>query len=241
MNDLGPRIRVFLLVGNRILREALGRILQKRLDLFVAGQSTEFSNMAALIAQSEADVILMDSATTPPLNLELVHRACHLCPTVRVLMIGMDADEATFLSAVRAGVSGYLLDEASAMEVVAAIRAVSQGEAVCPPQLCLALFKTVARAGSSVPSVRRLGHGLTRRQQELIPMIAQGLTNKEIASHLNLSEQTIKNHIHRMLRKVGANDRLEVVERMGVQDFAISTPRFASRTPMRSPGGLEPQ
>ena len=68
-------------------------------------------------------------------------------------------------------------------------------------------------------------------------MIAQGLTNKEIASHLNLSEQTIKNDIHRMLRKVGANDRLEVVERMGVQDF---TPRFASRTPMRSPGGLEP-
>jgi hypothetical protein len=58
MNDLGPRIRVFLLAGNHILREALGRILQKRVDLFVAGESTEFSNIAALMARSEADVVL---------------------------------------------------------------------------------------------------------------------------------------------------------------------------------------
>ena len=220
VNDPSPRIRVFFLVGSRILREALRRILQKRPDMHVAGESTEFSNMAALIAQSEADVILMDSVTAPPLNLELVHRTSHLCPTVRVLMIGMDADEATFLSAVCAGVTGYLLNEASALEVVAAIRAVSQGEAVCPPQLCSALFKTVARAGSFVPSLGRVGQGLTRRQQELIPMIAQGLTNKEIASHLNLSEQTVKNHIHRMLRKVGANDRLQVVELARVQELA---------------------
>jgi DNA-binding NarL/FixJ family response regulator len=220
VNDPSLRIRVFLLVGNRILREALGRIFQKRLDVFVAGESTHFSNIAALITRSEADVVLMDSVSTPRSNVEVARRIRQLSPNVRVLMIGMDADGATFLSAVRAGVTGYLLKEASALEVIAAIRAVSQDEAVCPPQLCFALFETVARAGNVVPSLGRAGQELTRRQQELIPMIAQGLTNKEIASHLNLSEQTIKNHIHRMLRKVGANDRLQVVELARVQELA---------------------
>jgi DNA-binding NarL/FixJ family response regulator len=60
---------------------------------------------------------------------------------------------------------------------------------------------------------------LTRRQQELVPMIARGLTNKEIASHLNLSEQTVKNHIHRMLRRIGASDRLEVIEMASADDL----------------------
>jgi DNA-binding NarL/FixJ family response regulator len=81
-----------------------------------------------------------------------------------------------------AGISGYLLNEASAPEVIAAIRAVSQGAAVCPPQLCQALFKSVARSGSFVPGVQKMDRRLTRRQQELMPMIARGLTNKEIGS-----------------------------------------------------------
>ena len=124
--------------------------------------------------------------------------------------------------AIRAGATGYLLREASALEVMGAIRAVSQGEAICPPRLCRALFKIAAQAEPVIPSIRvRMNLGLTRRQQELVPLIARGLTNKEIASHLNLSEQTIKNHIHRMLRKVGADDRTEVVEIAGVRDAAV--------------------
>jgi len=123
-------------------------------------------------------------------------------------------NESTFLTAVRAGVSGYLLNDASATELIATIRAVTRGEAVCPPLLCSALFRVVAQRERLIPSAQRMGPRLTRRQQELVPMIARGLTNKEIASHLNLSEQTIKNHIHRILRRVGANDRFEVVERI---------------------------
>jgi DNA-binding NarL/FixJ family response regulator len=64
-----------------------------------------------------------------------------------------------------------------------------------------------------------MGLRLTRRQQELVPMIARGLSNKEIASHLNLSEQTVKNHIHRILRRIGANDRSEVIEITHAEDF----------------------
>ena len=80
----------------------------------------------------------------------------------------------------------------------------------------ITLFRSVQDncTDNLVPSTQRMGLRQTRRQQELVPMIARGLTNKEIASHLNLSEQTIKNHIHRILRRVGANDRFEVAERI---------------------------
>jgi DNA-binding NarL/FixJ family response regulator len=108
---------------------------------------------------------------------------------------------------------GYLLKDASALDVIAGVRSVAQGRAVCPSQMCMPLFRTVARQWTSFPSARiKLELGLTRRQQQLVPLIARGYTNKEIASQLNISEQTVKNHIHRMLRRVGASDRLEVID-----------------------------
>jgi DNA-binding NarL/FixJ family response regulator len=213
------RIKVFLLVGNRLLCKALGRILQQRTDIFVIGQSADLSNIALIIERSESDVILLDSVSASALNRQCATRMRDLNPKAQVLMIGMDADEGAFLRAVRAGVSGYLLNEASGEDVIAAIRALARGQAVCPSQLCKALFDTLAGVREFTLSVRKMGFRLTRRQQELIPMIARGLTNKEIASHLNLSEQTVKNHIHRMLRKVGANDRLHVIEITRTEDL----------------------
>jgi DNA-binding NarL/FixJ family response regulator len=213
------RIRVVLLVGNRLLSEALNRILRKRSDVLVMDQSLELTNLLVLITKSESDVLLLDSASANILNRQRVTRMRDLNPNVQVLIVGMDVDESVFLRAVRAGVSGYLLNDASAADVIAAIRAVSRGEAVCPPQLCKVLFDSVARSREFIPSVRNIGLRLTRRQQELLPMIARGQTNKEIASYLNLSEQTVKNHIHRMLRKMGANDRLQITEIAGIQDY----------------------
>jgi DNA-binding NarL/FixJ family response regulator len=98
---------------------------------------------------------------------------------------------------------------------------VYQGDGVCPPRLCLSLFKYVAKNGNDMEGFRSKSNGgLTRREQELVPLIAKGLTNKEIASRLNLSEQTIKNHIHRILQRMGAADRLAVVEK--VRDRVLS-------------------
>jgi DNA-binding NarL/FixJ family response regulator len=198
----------------------LSRILQKKPDILVVGETPDLSNVLGQIAELETEIILMDSVSGPPSNLQFVNRVRHLHPNVQVIMVGMDANEGSFLSAVRAGISGYLLNEASAPEVIAAIRTVSQGAAVCPPQLCMALFKSVAGAGRFLPGVQKIDQRLTRRQRELMPMIARGLTNKEIASHLNLSEQTVKNHIHRLLRRVGASDRLNVAEIADVHELA---------------------
>jgi len=108
---------------------------------------------------------------------------------------------------------GYILKDASAAEVVSGVQAVSQGQAVCPPQLFAHLFRAFSREWTAIPSARiKLEFGLTRRQQQLVPLIAQGLTNKEIATRLNLSEQTVKNHIHGIMRRVGADDRMQVID-----------------------------
>ena len=150
---------------------------------------------------------------------------------MKVLMVGMDDNDQLFLRLVQAGVLGYVLKDASAVDVVTAIRTVAQDEAVCPPRFCRLLFNYVASQATEAPSLRvRLRLGLTRREQELVPLIARGMTNKEIACHLGLSEQTIKNHIHRMLQKVGANDRLTIVEVWRTQMVGVTSADGVSRT-----------
>jgi len=131
---------------------------------------------------------------------------------IKLLLIGMEGDEAQFVQAVKAGISGYLLKDASATDVIGAIRAVSKGEAVCPPRLCSALFNWVADCSrkEAVPSSTRTE--LTMRQRQMIELVAKDLTNKEIAAHLNLSEFTVRNHIHRILKLVDVETRHEAVD-----------------------------
>jgi DNA-binding NarL/FixJ family response regulator len=108
---------------------------------------------------------------------------------------------------------GYVLKDASALEVARTVRSVAAGEAVCPAVLSVALFQWVAQHKPATPSLHlKNSLGLSRREQELVGLLRQSLTNKEMASRLNLSEQTVKNHVHRMLRKLRAPDRLSIVE-----------------------------
>jgi two-component system, NarL family, nitrate/nitrite response regulator NarL len=141
----------------------------------------------------------------------------------KTVLIAMEPDEDQSLAAVRSGVSGYLLKDASALEVVAAVRSVSRGEAVCPPQLCSTLFRFVAQIVSEVPApVATSKPDLTLRQQQLVCLVAKGLTNKQIASHLNISEFTVRNHIHRILKQVDAETRSEAVETIRSFGYALS-------------------
>lgn len=213
MSDSAESVQVFILAENRLLREALTRILSKKNDIRVVGASAFSPEVVGQISNAAPDVLLSDSAAVALSELRLVAEVRAAIPGLKVIMIGMDAEPETFLRAVRDGIVGFVLKDASAMEVATAVRSVANGEAVCPPSLCLKLFERVANQNSHPASVvMRHNLGLTRREQQLVQMINRGLTNKEIASQLNLSEQTVKNHIHRMLRKLGATDRLGAVE-----------------------------
>jgi DNA-binding NarL/FixJ family response regulator len=213
MSDSVESIQVFILTENRLLREALARILSKKNDIRVVGASAFSPDVVQQINAVAPDVLLSDSAAVALSDLRLISEVRAAIPGLKVVMIGMDDDPEIFLRAVRDGIVGFVLKDASAMEVAAAVRSVANDEGVCPPSLCLALFERVASQNAHHTSfVIRHNLGLTRREQQLVQMISHGLTNKEIASQLNLSEQTVKNHIHRMLRKLGATDRLGAVE-----------------------------
>jgi DNA-binding NarL/FixJ family response regulator len=219
---LDSKVHVFLLAGNRLLREALTRVLRKRADMAVVGAAPYSPQALAEVTESGCQVLLLDSLTSALPDVDFVQEAIRAVPGLKVILIGMDEDKATFLRAVRAGAVGYVLKDASAVDVAAAVRNAAQDEAVCPPRLCLSLFRYMAKDATGMPDIRvKVQLGLTCRQQQLVPLIAQGLTNKEIATQLNLSEQTVKNHIHRMLQKVGADDRLAVVRMVRLQGLLI--------------------
>lgn len=207
-------VQVFILAENRLLREALARILNKKSDMRVVAAAAVASDIVGQIAQAAPDVLLCDSSAFALSELHLVTEVRKAVPGLKVIMIGMDGTRESFLRSVRDGVVGYVLKDASAMEVAAAVRSVANDEAVCPPSLCRVLFDELTKPNIQPHANFVLKHnlGLTRREQQLVQMISRSLTNKEIAAQLNLSEQTVKNHIHRMLRKLGASDRLGAVE-----------------------------
>ena len=215
-------IRTFLLIENRLLREALVRLFCKRSDLLVVGQSGHAEATARRVVDSQCDVLVTDSLQTKwlPANITL-ENGDHAI--FRAVVIAMESDEEQFLAAVRAGVTGYLLQDASASDVLAAVRAVFRGEAVCPPQLCSKLFRFVCQMVRELPVKNEIARpDLTLRQQQLVRLVAKGLTNKEIASRLNLSEFTVRNHIHRILKQVDAGNRSEAVEVIRAYGYTIS-------------------
>ena len=213
---------VFLVAENRLLREALTRILDKKSDLAVGGCCAFSPAALDQIVVANPDVLILDSFSMVNGHLHFVREAQSRIQRLKLVLIGMEDDEQIFLCTVREGALGYVLKDASALDVVAAVRSVASGEAVCPPHLCAALFRFVTRQSNQVPNLNvKLGLGLTQREQQLVLLIGQGLTNKEIASQLQLAEQTVRNHVHRMLRKVGANDRLAVVEMCRIQGMAV--------------------
>jgi len=216
-------IRVFLMMENRLLREALIRLLRKRSDLVIVGQDGPADATACHVLDTQFDVLLIDSfQTTWP--AAKIARETGGQAAYKAVLIGMEPDEEFFMAAVRSGVMGYLLKDASASELVAAVRAVYRGEAVCPPQLCSRLFRFVAHIIEETPVKRSAPRpDLTIRQQQLMVLVAKGLTNKEIASHLNLSEFTVRNHIHNILKQVDATSRSEAVETIRAHGYSISS------------------
>ena len=217
------KIRVCVLAENSLVREALCRTLNKIENIAVIAQANGVFDVAGL-AKRPIDVLVFISLerTQPQPDLEQIAAIRRQAPAMRILLIGSAKDDAEFLQYVRAGVSGYLWRDASAQDVAQAIEDVHAGKAVCPGELCAALFRFFEDAEPRLPfgsPTQRLG--LTRREQQIVPLIAKGFTNKEIANHFCLSEQTVKNHLYRMKHKIGAEDRLSIVQRFRTQGFLL--------------------
>jgi DNA-binding NarL/FixJ family response regulator len=206
-------VTLFLLAENRLLREALIRLLSKKDEVRIVGSGPYSPQVFQQITAAAPQVVVLDSVSKGVGQEGIIRHLLNYDPQVRIVMIGMESDEGIFLRLVREGVLGYVLTDASASDVCRAIRCVAAGEGVCPPSLSFALFRFVAGAQTALPAVRlQKSQDLSPRQRQLAQLIRQGFSNKELAAQLNLSEQTVKNHVHRMLRKVGAADRATMAE-----------------------------
>jgi len=208
-------ISAYLVAENRLLRQTLVRLLQKRAGITIAGESRSFEAASEQIVASRCELLLLDSPATTQATA-LIEGLCEKAPELKIVLFGMEENTQSFLNAVQLGVRGYLLKDASCSEIITAVRGVADGEAVCPPKLCLALFHCVKKESQNKPKMNDqyafAKFGLTYRQRQLITMVATGLTTKEIAAHLNLSQFTVKNHMYRIMKQMDVRSRFEVVD-----------------------------
>lgn len=225
--SLGPaprtsRVRIQVWSQNELVREALCRVLGKHAGIHLAGTKPSGSFDAGRLAKDAVDVMVLISRGNLPADMEQIGVARAQAPRLKILLVGSAKEDAEFLQYVRAGINGYLWRDTSAEDIAHGILNVHAGKAVCPGELCAALFRFFEDAEPRLPMgspTQRLG--LTRREQQIVPLIAKGFTNKEIANHFCLSEQTVKNHLYRMKHKIGAEDRLSIVQKFRHHGFLL--------------------
>jgi len=202
---------LYVVAENRLLRETLVRLFRKRGDINVVGDTCCAECTIDAIAAAECNLLLLDCFDAKHMPEDWLAEIQESIADIKIVLFGMDDDPDFFLQAVRQGVAGCVLKNASAADLLDAIRAVAQGEAACPAKFCKVLFKSVAAAASSEVKDATAQFDLTQRQRQLMSLVAMGLSNKEIAANLNLSEFTVKNHIYRVMKQVDAQNRHEAV------------------------------
>ncbi|MFD4034216.1 response regulator [Streptomyces sp. NPDC058637] len=204
-------IRVLIADDQMMVRQGFTVLLDAEPDIEVVGQAVDGVDAVEKVAELAPDVVLMD-IRMPRLGGIDATRSITGAPgsTVRVLVLTtFDLDEYVY-EALRAGASGFLLKDASAAELARAVRVVAAGDALLAPNITKRLIAEFSRVSTAprAPSRDRVG-ALTERETEVLSLIAQGLSNAEIAGRLVVAEQTVKTHVSRILVKLGLRDRTQ--------------------------------
>ncbi|MFD4598324.1 response regulator [Streptomyces sp. NPDC058464] len=207
----GNPIRVVIADDQQMVRQGFTVLLNAQPGIEVVGQAVDGLDAVAKVAELTPDVVLMD-IRMPELNgIEATRRITGERPYIRVLVLTtFDLDEYVY-EALRAGASGFLLKDASADKLAEAVRVVAAGDALLAPGVTrrlIAQFSQLDGGGVRAPLKVRVGD-LTERETEVLTLIAQGLSNAEIAERLVVAEQTVKTHVGRILVKLGLRDRTQ--------------------------------
>ncbi|MGX1911215.1 response regulator [Streptomyces phaeochromogenes] len=203
-------IRVLIADDQQMVRQGFTVLLNTQPDIDVVGQAVDGLDAISKVAELAPDVVLMDIRMPELGGIEATRRITDKTPQIRVLVLTtFDLDEYVY-EALRAGASGFLLKDASADQLAEAIRVVAAGDALLAPGITRRLIAEFSRLDSTprAPLKQRVGE-LTERETEVLALIAQGLSNAEIAERLFVAEQTVKTHVGRILVKLGLRDRTQ--------------------------------
>ena len=204
------KIRVLLADDHTILRDGIRALLEDQADIEVIGEAQDGLATVKMTAQLQPDVVVMDIAM-PLLNgLEATRQIKRDFSQVKVLILTMHENEEYIRQVLAAGALGYVLKDAAARDLLGAIRAVYQGEAVLSPAITRLVIEDYLRWGDIRPPDS--SNGLTSREREVLQLIAEGYTNKEIADILCLSVKTVQSHRTNLMGKLDLHDRGELIK-----------------------------
>ncbi|MDJ0394057.1 response regulator transcription factor [Rhodococcus sp. G-MC3] len=204
-------ITVFIVDDQELMRMGLAMVLDAQDDIEVVGEAADGESAIVGVAELEPDVVLMDVRMPGIDGIGATSKIMELRTRSRVLvMTTFDLDEHV-LGALRAGASGFLLKDTPPDDLVSAIRSVAAGDAVVSPKVTKRLLSRLMSEESVLTRDPVMLDTLTGRERQVLQSLATGLSNAEIASHLVLSEATVKTHVGRILTKLGVRDRVQAV------------------------------
>jgi len=197
-----------LLVDDHVLfRQALRHLLETEQDIRVVGEASDGSQVEQLVEEQRPDVVVMDISMPAIDGIVATQILREKYPNLGIIVLTMFAEDSQVIRAIRAGADGYLLKNIESGKVVDAIRAVARGESVVDPELATKVLNEFRRL-SDVDGYNNIA-GLTEREISLLQLVANGLSNKEIATELGLAESTVKNRLSILFQKLDVKDRTQ--------------------------------
>lgn len=196
-------MRILLADDHHLVRKGIRALLEALPDVQVVAETGDGREAMELIETKRPDVAVLD-ITMPGLNgLEVAARAAKEVPHTKVLLLSMHAGEAYVAQALRAGVAGYLLKDAADDELAIALKAVSRGDVYLSPQISRQLVERLAHAAEAEPDPLA---GLTSRQREILQLVAEGNSSKQVAARLGISVKTVEAHRGQIMERLGVHD-----------------------------------
>ena len=209
-------IRLMLVDDHRMLREGLRRSLEEE-GFYVVGEAADGEAAVRLVPAAKPDVILMDVSMPDMDGVEATKRILQNSPEQRVVMLTMHADKDLIDQAIKAGAVGYLTKDCSIDEVIDAVRMAANGETALSPALAKTMLTEVRKIDEK--AAREEDRLVTKREEEVLQLIADGCSTPEVAQKLYISQTTVKNHLASIYEKLNARDRTQAVllaVRMGI-------------------------
>lgn len=205
------KIRLLLIEDNRLLRDGINSILKPHKDIVIIAASGDAKNTLIKISQLKPNVVLLDLGLRSQNSLHVVELVKKNFPMAKIIVMDLAPVQADILQYVKAGANGFILKDASLKDLLITIRTVFEGATVLPPLLVDSLFSQIVdhavREGKAKlnEAVR-----MTPRERQVILLLGEGMSNKEIAQKMHISTYTVKSHIHNIMEKLALHTRLEI-------------------------------